>query len=156
TAVNSAFNSVAALSTTLGAETGTTLTLTGSDQTINASDGTLDASGNRVFTASSGFQPKSGATVTINGSASDYVVINVPAGAAFKLSGAVSLTGGITDDHVLYNVLGTGQIGGAANGATIHGTIVAINRTFNVDNVHIDGRIIGGDSGNFQLVSNFF
>ncbi len=160
-AVNTAFSTVSTLSANLGTETGTSLTLTGSNQTINVDNtpanggGTPDASGNLVYTASGGFQPSSGATVTINGSATDYVVINVPSGEPFKLSGEVDLSGGITEDHVLYNVLGIGQIGGAANGETIHGDIVAINRSFNVDNVTIDGRIIGGDSANFQLVSNF-
>ena len=153
-AVNTAFNTMSTLSATLGAEAGTPLTLTGSAQTINASAGTLDASGNRVFTAGSGFVVKG--PLTINGSASDYVVINIPSGQTAKFSDAITLTGGITDDHVLYNILGTGnEIGGAANKATVHGVIVGINRKFNMDAVTIDGRVIGGDSTNFQLVSNF-
>jgi len=51
--------------------------------------------------------------------------------------------------------LGTGAIGGAANGDTIHGVVVAINRTFNADFVTINGRIIGGDTANFMVVSGF-
>jgi hypothetical protein len=152
--VNTAFSTITSLSANLGGEPGTSLTLTGSAQTINASSGTLDASGNRVFTAVSGFAPH--ATITINGAATDYVVINVPSGQLMKLSSAVSLTGGITDDHVLFNVLGTGnEVGGAANGATFHGVVVALNRKFNVDNVVVNGRLIGGDSADFQTVSNF-
>jgi uncharacterized repeat protein (TIGR01451 family) len=153
--VNTAFNTMSTLSASLGAKTGTTLTLTGSAQTINASSGTLDANGNRVFTASSGFVVN--APLTINGGPNDYVVINIPAGQTAKFSNSITLTGGITDDHVLYNVLGTGnEIGGAANQATVHGIILGINRKFNMDAVKVVGRVIGGDSANFQLVSNFF
>src|SRR5262249_24818310 len=113
-AVNSAFNTMAMLSASLGAEAGASLTLSGSPQTVNASAGTLDANGNRVFTASSGFVVS--APLTINGAASDFVVINIPSGQTAQFSAAIDLTGGITDDHVLYNVLGTGnQIAGPAN-----------------------------------------
>jgi hypothetical protein len=153
-AVNTAFSTITSLSADLGAEPGTSLTLTGSPQTINASSGMLDSSGNRVFTAGSGFAPR--AAITIDGAATDYVVINVPSGQLMKLSNAVSLTGGITDDHVLFNVLGTGnEVGGAANGRTFHGVVVALNRKLNVDSVVVDGRLIGGDSADFQTASNF-
>ena len=43
-----------------------------------------------------------------------------------------------------------------ANGATVQGTIVGVNDTFNLNNVNIEGRLIGGASGqNFVLGSNF-
>jgi hypothetical protein len=91
------------LSQTLGGEAGTALTLT-SSQTILASSGILDGSGNRVFGTTS-VNLNNASTLTISGSASDYVVINVtdnnPA-----FNGKIVLTGGITSDQVLFNMFG--------------------------------------------------
>jgi len=49
--------------------------LNGSTLTINASNGVLDGSGNNVFTATA-LSFVNGATLVINGSASQFVVIN--------------------------------------------------------------------------------
>jgi hypothetical protein len=52
-AVTSALSTVNSLNTTLGGESGTSLTISGAGQTINASSGTLDGNGNEVFTVAS-------------------------------------------------------------------------------------------------------
>ncbi len=154
-AVATAYNTVNSLSTTLAGEAGTTLGITGSAQTIAASSGTLDSMGDRVFTVTAnnfgGYGP-----LTISGSASDYVVINITGNQNFNFDKSITLTGGITSDQVLFNITGTENIGAAAGGASIYGIILGIHDKFNMDAVNIEGRIFGGASGqDFQLVSNF-
>src|SRR5437667_6711527 len=107
--VTSALNTVNNLNTTLGSEAGTNVNINGST-TINASAGTLDASGNRVFTVT-GFNTTNSNVLTIHGSGTDFVVLNFTSSANFN--NQVSLTGGITADHVLYNFVGgSGLTGG--------------------------------------------
>jgi hypothetical protein len=161
-AVTSALNTVNSLNTTLGAESGTALVVTGAGQTINASAGTLDGSGNRVFRVASASQFNLSGGITINGSASDFVVINILQGTSNeKINGAVSLTGGITSDQVLFNFVGTGgELGAAANKAVASGIFLAPNMKVNIDAVTIDGRLFGGGSltsnNDFKIVSNAF
>ena len=140
--------------------TGTPLTLSGSGQIIQASAGvpyTFGGVTDNVFTATKGFNV--GSTLTINGTASQYVVINIPVGQSAKFGAAVVLTGGITDDHVLYNLVpgNTTEVHGGAginNPLAVHGIIVGIDATFNMDNLVTEGHIYGGGNNqNFQLVS---
>jgi hypothetical protein len=143
------------LSTTLGAETGTGLSINLNNlqsQTVNATDGTQDSGHNYVFTLSS-LTFNNGATLTINGASSQYVVINVTANNP-QFGGTIGLTGGITSDHVLFNVTGTGstlQI--SANGATETGTFLDPNGTVSINHSVLDGRLFGGDSHDMSVVS---
>jgi hypothetical protein len=94
--------------------------------------------------------------LTINGAATDSVVINVTGNNNVQLKNLLNLTGGITSDNVFINILGVGQqIGGNTNKGVVNGVIVGLNDKFNIDNTTIDGRIIGGSNQDFQLVSNF-
>ena len=155
-AVESAITTAKALSNTYGAEaaSGTPVTINGTT-TINASAGFLDASGARMFTAS-GFSIGNGHTVTINGSASDYVVINITGNSGNKLDGALTLTGGITPNQVLINFIGSGgAVQGAANGATLQGTFLIPNEKVQLNSLTIVGHLFGGAAGqDFQFVSN--
>ena len=156
-AVESAITTAKALSSAYGAEaaSGTPVTINGTT-TIKASDGFLDLpSGARLFTASS-FSIGNGHTVTINGSASDYVVINVTGNSGNKLDGALTLTGGITPNQVLINFIGVGgSVQGAANGATLQGTFLIPNQKVQLNSLTIDGHLFGGAAGqDFQFVSN--
>jgi len=140
------------LSSSLGAEPGTTIPNGASS--ILASNGTLDANGNEVFTITANNFSGLANTVTITGSASQFVVINVTGNnnAAFS---AFTLSGGITSDHVLFNILGSNQnvqVSGG-HGGVINGIILGINDNFNMDNATVDGRIFGGNASNFQIVS---
>jgi hypothetical protein len=157
-AVETAITTAKNLSSTYGAESGsgTAVTINGTT-TINASSGFLDASGARVFTATS-FSIGNGNTVTINGSASDFVVIDITGNSGNKLDGALTLTGGITEDQVLINFIGVGgSVQGAANGATLHGTFLIPNETVTLNSLTIDGYLFGGQPGtDFHLVSNSF
>jgi PEP-CTERM motif len=146
------------LSTFYGAEAafGTTVTINGTT-TLNATAGNLDASRAHVFSASS-FSIGNGHTVTINGSASDYVVIDITGNSGNKLDGALTLAGGITADQVLINFLGVGgNVQGAANGATLSGTFLIPNEGVQLNSLVIDGHLFGGASNtDFQFVSNAF
>jgi hypothetical protein len=146
------------LSQTLGGEAGTALTLT-SSQTINASSGILDGDGNRVFSTTS-VNLNNASILTISGSASDYVVVNVtdnnPA-----FNGQIILTGGITSDQVLFNMFGgnyTTHTGGptltiSPNGQTTTGIFLDPNGGMQFNHGLLNGRFFGGDVANQQIVS---
>lgn len=156
--VTSALNTVNTLSQTLGGEAGTALTLT-SSQTINASAGILDGTGNRVFNSSS-VNLNNASILTINGSASDYVVVNVtdnnPA-----FNGSILLTGGITSDHLMFNMFGGNYVthtGGptltlSPNGQTETGIFLDPNGGMQFNHGLLNGRFFGGDVANQQIVS---
>jgi choice-of-anchor A domain-containing protein len=155
-AVEDAITTAKNLSTTWGAAAGTAVTINPSPtQTINASSGNL-VSGVRVFAATD-FAIGNGHTLTINGSAADFVVINITGSGNDKLDGALTLTGGITADHVLINFTGAGDVQGAANGATLQGTFLIPNGKVNLNSLTIAGHLFGGLAGqDFQFVSNAF
>lgn len=154
--VTSGLNTVNALAQTLGGEAGTSITVA-SGGSINASSGMLDSGGNRVFTVGSVSFPNG--TFTINGSASDYVVLNVGSAAAFN--GAITLTGGITSSHILINMTGgnyTTLSGGntltiSTSGLTTTGIFLDPNGDFQINHSILDGQIFGGDTHNVSIVS---
>jgi hypothetical protein len=145
-AVGTALATVNSLATTLGSESGNSLAITGNGQTINATSGHLDGSGNYVFNVTS--LSLSGG-ITVKGNASQYVVFDFNNGNGnVKLNGTVSLTGGITADHVLFNFTGTGgQLGGNTHGGIINGDFLFPNMTLVINNTTIDGRLFGGQPG---------
>jgi hypothetical protein len=108
-------------------------------------------------------------TQTISGGANDFVVLNIPFNA--NLNGSISLTGGLTADHVLlnftpnpsnvsaYNTAYANLTGGptmtiSTNGLTTMGVFLDPTGNFQVNHSTINqGRIIGGDSVNSSFVS---
>lgn len=88
------------------------------------------------------------ATLTISGSASSQFIFNITNG--FILNGGIiQLTGGVTADNVLFNLVGTG------NGVTIDkpvgdaaGIFLAPLRDIILDKATLEGAIIGGGGGN--------
>jgi hypothetical protein len=157
-AVSNAIAAAKSLSSTWGAaaSSGTAISINTGSQTINASSGNL-VNGANVFTTPT-FAIGNGHTLTINGSASQYVVIDVTGSSVTKLDGALTLTGGITPDQVLINFLGSGaNVQGAANGATLSGTFLIPNEGVQLNSLVINGHLFGGEPGkNFQFVSNAF
>ena len=169
--VTSSLNAANSASQALGLETGTTTTIT-SGGSVTASSGTPDGSGNYVFTVTN--ISFSSGTFTVNGGASDYVILNVAGGVGSNgLNGTIALSGGITWDHVLINytpVPGTGSVltaynndyatltGGptmtiSTNGLTTTG-IFASSANFPINHTGtITGSIIGGDTQNSSFVS---
>jgi len=157
-AVGAAIAAANSLSSIYGADSGlgTAVTINNTTQTINASLGFLDATGVNVFTAPN-FSIGNSHTVTINGTASQYVVIDITGSSSNRLDGAFVLTGGITPDQVLINFLGGGSVQGAANGATLFGTFLIPNAAVTLNSLIIDGHLFGGaPDTNFQFVSNAF
>jgi hypothetical protein len=166
--VTSGLNTVNSLSQMLGLEAGKSTTIT-SGGSISASNGTSDAGGNRVFTVTSISFPNG--NFTINGGASDYVVLNVAGSVGNNgLNGSIVLAGGITSDHVLinytpdtsnlttYNNDYTNLTGGdtltiSTNGATTMGTFLDPTGNFQINHSVLDGRLFGGDTQNSSVVS---
>ena len=157
--VQSDLNTLNTLSSTLGSEPGTSLAINvgnGATQTVNASSGMLDADGNRVFTVTS-LSFVNGATVVVNGSATDSVVFNLNLNANF--GGAIQLTGGISPDQVLFNIIGgSGLAGGhtltiSTNGATETGVFLDPNGRIQMNHSALDGRLFGGDTQDMSIVS---
>src|SRR5208282_1183882 len=111
-AVTSAFSAVDSLNLSLTGIPGTSLAINGT-QTINESAGTLETIGGvtyRVFNVTS-YSEGNGNLVTIVGDGSgDPVVFNFSASVLgnVNLGGDVSLTGGLTDDQILWNFTGHG------------------------------------------------
>ena len=167
--VTTALNTVNTLSHDLGLEAGTSTTIS-SGGSINASSGTLDAGGNRVFTVTSINFPNG--TFTINGTGSDFVVLNIAGSVGSNgLNGSVVLAGGITADQVLFNFTPdtsvlttynndyTNLSGGPTmtisnNGVATAGVFLDPTGPFQVNHSGpITGRVIGGDTHNSSFVS---
>jgi hypothetical protein len=155
-AVSQAISAAQSLSSTWGAvaNQGTSVSINTGSQTLNASSGNV-VNGATVFTTST-FAIGNGNTLTVNGTANQFVVIDVTGSGTTKLDGALTLTGGITSDQVLINFLGSGaNVQGAANGATLQGTFLIPNEAVQLNSLVIDGHLFGGEAGkNFQFVSN--
>jgi len=155
-AVTSALAAINSYSQTLASEAGTSVTIT-SGGSLMASAGTLDAFGNRVFTVTPVNFPNG--AFTINGSASDFVVLNNPSGGNWH--GQILLAGGITSDHVVIND-GFGNFtthtGGTTldvntNGLVTNGIFLDPNGAMSAVHTNIQGRFWGGDTQNMQIVS---
>ena len=92
----------------------------------------------------------SGGTFAIDGSASDEFIFNVVGG--FELSGNTNMTlsGGITADHVLFNFLGSGmQVQTSGQSSTV-GTFLGLDRVFNINGGVHDGAFISEQTLSFQ------
>ncbi len=160
-AVTNALNTVNSLSSSL-AGLGNSLAINGS-QTINESAGQLDTVNGvayRVFNVTS-YSETDGQLVTINGDGSgDPVVFNFGFSSNVNLGGDVALTGGLTDDDVLWNFTTTGKNISLNNNASsyplplaFHGDILAPNDAISLVNANLDGRVFGGGSFDMQIVS---
>jgi len=159
-AVQTDLNNLNTLSTTLGAEPGTSLGISianGATQTVNASSGVLDGSGNRVFAVSS-LAFVNGATLQVNGDgAGDSVIFNINFDASF--GGTILLGGGLTSDQVLFNIVGGANLTGghtltvSTSGATETGIFLDPNGATSINHSVLNGRFFGGDSHDDQIVS---
>jgi choice-of-anchor A domain-containing protein len=154
-AVTTALNTVNALSTSLGSETGTSLMIKGT-QTINASNGMLDGSGNEVFNVTS-YSENDGNVLTINGNGHN-VVLNLAVNGNPQLGGDIILNG-LTPDQVMFNYTGKNNLSLNNNASSypspdaFMGIILAPNAAISVTNSNLDGRVFGGDSSDMQIVS---
>jgi len=155
-AVTSDLSLVNSLSTSLGAEAGTSIVING-NQTINASSGKLDAAGNEVFTVTS-YTEGNGNVLTINGNGHN-VVLNLAVSGNPQLGGDVILTGGLSDGQVLWNYTGTNNLSLNNNASSFPlpdafmGIILAPHAAISLVNANLDGNVYGGDSSDMQIVS---
>jgi hypothetical protein len=144
-------------SQTLAGESGTSASISAGGS-ISASSGNL-VNGNRVFTAAINSNFTAGTTFTIDGSASDYVVLNIPTTGGNGLNGSIVLAGGITADHVLINLTagnystlsGGDTLTISTNGLTTTGIFLDPNGDIQTNASVIDGWLIGGDTKNFVV-----
>jgi len=159
-AVANALLSVNSLSQTLAGESGTAVNIA-SGGSINATSGALDANGNRVFTATINSNFSAGTTFTINGTASQHVVLNIPTTGGHGFNGSIVLAGGITSDQVLFNfdagnyttLTGGDTLTISTNGFTTTGIFLDPNGNIQINHSVLDGRLFGGDTQNMQIVS---
>ncbi len=156
-AVTTAINAVNSLSSSLGALSGTNITFTNTSQSINESAGKLETTGGvtyRVFNVSS-YSANNADTVTIAGDGSgDPVVFNFAYNGNTNLGGQVALTGGLTNDQVIWNFTSSNkQVQLNNNGGTFQGVILAPNDQYQSDSSNLYGRVYGGAAGNMQIVS---
>jgi choice-of-anchor A domain-containing protein len=156
------YNNLSTLSSNLGAVSGSGTVIASNATSLTASSGYAytDGSGNSasLFTISANKFSGLPSAFTINGSATDTVVIDITGNNNVQFSSAFTLSGGITSDHVFFNILGSGQnvqFSGSGHGSTLDGVILAINDNVNIDNATLDGRIFGGNASNFQITSGF-
>jgi choice-of-anchor A domain-containing protein len=163
TNVTTALTAVNNLSTAYSG--GTNLAFTNAGETVNENTGmltTVNGVATRVFNVTA-YSANNSSVLTINGDGSgDPVVFNFAVGTGgygnsnVNLGGSVVLAGtGLTSaDQVLFNFQSTGKnISLTNNGETFVGTILAPNDAISQDNSTLNGRILGGDSGNMQIVS---
>ncbi|HEV3339865.1 MAG TPA: hypothetical protein VG125_05895, partial [Pirellulales bacterium] len=162
-AVASAISTVTSLNSSLGALSGTSITVNGTE-TINESAGTLHTVNGvtySVFTVTS-YNENDGKIFTINGDGSgDPVVLNFgPAIGNVNLGGDVALAGnGLNDDKVIWNFTSSNHNISLNNNASsyftmaFHGIILAPNDPISLVNANLSGRVFGGDSQDMQLVS---
>jgi hypothetical protein len=159
-AVPSALATVNALNTSL-AGIGNNIAISG-NQTINESAGslaTINGTTYRFFNVTS-YSENDGKMVTINSDGSgDPVVLNF--GTAIgnvNLGGDVTLNG-LNHDQVLWNFTSSGKNVQLNNNASsyptlqFYGDILAPNDAISLVNANLDGRVLGGDSSDMQIVS---
>ena len=91
------------------------------------------------------------ANLTINGSTSDYFVFNVTGG--IQTNRVMTLTGGVTASHILWNLTGTGTVLQTSGGDVLVGTFLATDGgAFQFSELQLNGELIN-TGGNIQLVS---
>ena len=156
-AVTTAITAANSLSTAIGGLPGTSISFNNANQTVNESSGSLQTSNGvtyRVFNVTS-YSENNADTVTINGDGSgDPVVFNFAYNSNTNLGGQVALTGGLTNDQVMWNFTSSNkQVQLNNNGGTFVGVILLPNDQYQSDSSNLDGRVYGGAAGNMQIVS---
>ncbi len=86
-------------------------------------------------------------TLTLNGTANDYFVFNISG--LVNTNRSMTLTGGLTADHILFNLTGSGTVlFQTSGGDVLYGTFLAVNGgKYQFSNLDLTGRLIniGGD-----------
>jgi hypothetical protein len=162
--VTNALNTVNALNSTLGAESGNGLSINlsgNTTQTINITSGKNDNHGNYVFNITQ-FNTTNGNTLNIVGDGTHSVVFNFTSSANFNNQVTLS---NISSDQVLWNFVGGANLSGgptlaintnaSSNPSSVgaYGDFLDPNGPISVTNANVFGRVFGGDSHDMQIVS---
>jgi hypothetical protein len=158
-------SSISNTTITGGTEYNPTLISTASTQWMNISDywkiqsgtalptkfgrgtDTLTVSGGGAHVYTVNYNVNTNQAVTIHGGTSDLVIINVPAAYSFSIGAAVTLSGGITADQVLINVLGTSNYVlniNAGSSDPIDADFIVRSGNYKVNSGIVNGRVFGG------------
>lgn len=88
----------------------------------------------------------SAGALTLNGNANDFFVVDVTGVVSLSGGSQIALTGGLRTDHVLFNILGTGQSGGSGN-SVLNGTYLVPNGKVQLNGNFLNGAlyVTGGD-----------
>jgi hypothetical protein len=112
---------------------------------------TLNGNGGVNVVNVSGIKMNNG-TLTLSGSASDIFIIN-DSGKFASNNSSMVLTGGVTPNHVLFNVSGDVMLNGGG-GSDFFGTILAPSSNVSVHDKSLTGEIIGlnvSDTAGFKV-----
>jgi len=84
------------------------------------------------------------ATLTINGAASDYILINIFGDFFLYPNSSILLAGGIPASHVVFNVVCSGSSVEGSGTTIYNGTIVAMGRRCDLGSTTLNGQVICG------------
>lgn len=117
------------------------LTANASFNTINSSQ-TFQGNGGVFVISANNINLSSGDNIVLNGTASDYFVINVTGTFTMDGDAQISVTGSVPSSHVIVNIIGTGSTGTTKVGNRIFGTVLATQRSLTFHGV--TGQVICG------------
>jgi choice-of-anchor A domain-containing protein len=80
--------------------------------------------------------------LTLQGSATDYFVFNITGAYTMSSKSSMSLMGGVTSDHILWNFIGTGNGANLASAGQAFGTFLSPYRDFSMDDIVLTGSVI--------------
>ena len=116
---------------------------------VIATSTTINATvpGENVVNLLLGINLGNGTTLTLNGSASQSFVINIPAGGITLGSASILLTGGLTPANVIFNVTGGQNVSLNGAGGVINGIVMDLAGMVSLTNNNtIFGEVISGTS----------
>jgi hypothetical protein len=91
-------------------------------------------------------------SLILSGTATDVFVVNITGRVNLPSNGVLDAAGGVTANHVLYNVIGNGGTIATTAGNSIEGTLLVPQRALHIDGA-FTGEIIGG-GGTIKLTTS--
>ena len=94
---------------------------------------------------------------TLNGPANATFIVNVSGNITVNggANSSILLTGGVTPDHVLFNVVGTGRDVSFTGGGVLNGTFLDLLGNISVHDKTLNGSLIGGERQSISDTSGF-
>jgi len=126
-----------------------TMNLGGLD--ISGNNYTINANGQNNVISLDSFKLHGGGSLTLNGGANDYFVFNITGDYSISGEGTMHLTGGLTQDHILWNFVGSGNTPNLTGHGTFYGTYLAPDRAFGITDSTLYGSIIA--HGDLKITS---